>query len=29
MAAMAAVKAAPTWRQQWQRGRPMCAEVIS
>jgi hypothetical protein len=27
-AAMAAVTAAPTWRRQWQRGRPMWAEVI-
>jgi len=27
-AAMAAVTAAPTLRQQWQRGRPMWAEVI-
>jgi hypothetical protein len=25
---MAAVTAAPTWRQQWQRGRPMWVEVI-
>jgi hypothetical protein len=28
MAAMAAVTAAPTWHQQWQRGWPMWAEVI-
>ena len=28
VAAMAAVAAAPTWRRQWQRGRPMWAEVI-
>jgi len=27
-AAMAAVTAAPTWRQQWQRGRPLWAKVI-
>jgi hypothetical protein len=28
VAAMAAVTAAPIWRRQWQRGRPMWAEVI-
>jgi hypothetical protein len=28
LSAMAAVTAAPTWRRQWQRGRPMWAEVI-
>ena len=27
-AAMVAVIVAPTWRQQWQRGRPMWGEVI-
>ena len=26
--AVAAVMAAPTWRRQWQRGRPMWVEVI-
>ncbi len=27
-AAVAAVMAAPTWRRQWQRGRPIWSEVI-